>query len=794
MDKTKTILYLGFSSILGLMILFTAIGLTVIDTSYKRIENIVHTNNLKVELITRMRTAARERTVSIQKMMIMPDAFDRADEWERFSAFGAEFIVARETMRSMELSKDEIDLLNKQDAIIKKVGPLQISITELIRDGKESQAHLLILNQAIPLQDQAFTHMTQLRNILADKAKTEVEYAEQDHQRALSTMLVLSGSVVIISIMIAIFVVRRTSQSERKLSEEKERALITLYSIGDGVITTDANGDIQQMNPAAEVLTGWESSKAAGSPLLKVLRIVRESDRHEITNPLDDVLRNGNVSSSESDNLLVRYDDQEFAIEHTVAPIFSSEHQVLGAILVFRNVTETRTLSRQLSYQACHDALTGLHNRRELEKRLEEVLTEVRRYPNNDYWLCYIDLDQFKVINDTCGHLAGDELIKQVARCIKDQIRESDLVARMGGDEFAILLKHCEENYAHAVVERVRKELQELRFAWDKKSFSTSASIGMVSINSDSGSLYDLLSAADTACYVAKDEGRNRIHIYQRNDDVTARREGEMEMVHRINRALEDDRFVLYFQRIQSLKDDAQDLHGEILIRMLDEKRDIVPPMAFIPAAERYNLMTQIDRWVIQKTLEKLQQLTQNNAIGDHLVSINLSAQSICDDDFLPFLLGQLDQSPIKPESLCFEVTETAAIANLSSAIQFITSVKKRGCRFSLDDFGSGLSSFGYLKNLPVDFLKIDGGFVRDILDDNMDLALVESINQIGHVMGIKTIAEYVENDEIIALLQAIGVDYGQGYGIEKPLPLDDIMDRLLPSDATQTSSASKSG
>lgn len=777
-DRSRTIIALGFGAVLVLIAALTFSALQVLDTSSHRLEMVVNTNNIKSELVVRMRNAARERTLGLHRMLLLDDPFKLDDEWMRFNRLASDFIEARNALKQMA-TPNEQTLLELQGRYTNVVSPMQARVAELAMAGNRDEAEQLLLERVLPGQDRLFTVLAKLSQIQKDDARQAAEQTRTDRQSATALILLMAASVALVTIMIAIYVIRRTGDSERRLLEEKERAEVTLHSIGDGVITTDGFGRIEHLNVAAERLSGWTSEEARGNSLLHVIRMVRESDHRLIADPVSRTLRDGSVHGSEPDTLLVRRDGRESAIEFTAAPIMDRwQNRTVGVIMVFRDVTETRALATQLAHQARHDSLTGLINRREFESRLQATLVEAHRYPDQHHWLCYIDLDQFKVINDTCGHLAGDELLKQIAGHLKREVRESDLVARMGGDEFAILLKNCDSARAREIVERVRSVLHDLRFAWDNKSFSSSASIGMVPIGATSGTLYDLLSAADKACYVAKDQGRNRVHIYLQDDDAVARHEGEMEWVHRIRHALEENRFALFFQPIQRLRD-RRNTHWEILLRMLDENGEHVPPMAFIPAAERYNLMGEVDRWVVRTTLARLQSACGRLQGPDSSVAINLSAQSLCDDAFLPFVLDQLEHTRIPAHRLCFEITETAAIANLSRAQEVIAQLKTRGCRFSLDDFGSGLSSFGYLKNLPVDYLKIDGTFVRDILEDPMDRAMVESINQIGHVMQIATIAEYVEDERTLKLLQQIGVDYAQGFGVARPAPIADLVRSL---------------
>ncbi|CAG1020644.1 Cyclic di-GMP phosphodiesterase PdeB [Patescibacteria group bacterium] len=443
-------------------------------------------------------------------------------------------------------------------------------------------------------------------------------------------------------------------------------------------------------------------------------------------------------------------------------------------LLVCEDITESKELSRKLAHQASHDALTGLANRIEFDRYVQQALDLV--YENNsEHILCYLDLDQFKIINDTCGHLAGDELLRQLGNLLKKQIREQDSIARLGGDEFGVLMYYCSLNKAFSLCERLRDVIQNFRFSWEEKIFTIGVSMGLASINKNSRSAVHLFKEADSACYAAKDKGRNRIHVYNPDDEELVLRQGEMQWVEKIQRGLENDNFCLYGQYIVPIVDEgAESLHFEVLIRYCDEQNDLISPSMFLPAAERYGLSPAVDRWVISHVFEFIA-TTPNFLDKLSVCSINLSGLSFSDESMLGFIFEQFNRWQIPTHKICFEVTETVAIANLSSAIKFIESLKRQGCLFSLDDFGSGFSSFGYLKHLPVDYLKIDGLFVKDILDDKVDLAMVKAINEVGHIMGKKTIAEFVENERIFGLLNGLGVDYAQGYIMGKPIPLSEI-------------------
>ncbi|MEM9008307.1 MAG: EAL domain-containing protein, partial [Cyanobacteria bacterium P01_F01_bin.86] len=557
-----------------------------------------------------------------------------------------------------------------------------------------------------------------------------------------------------------------------ELAHEKELAQVTLHSIGEAVITTDASARIQYCNPIAEQLTGWSTEAAHDHLIQEVVTLLDEETREPALNPVNLVLENPQATLTVEKLILVSSNGREFAVSKSAAPIRDRHNTLLGVVTVFRDVTEARNLSRQLSWQACHDPLTGLVNRRQFEQALIQALTSVRMDDRQEHVMCYLDLDQFKIVNDTSGHLAGDELLRQVALLLKSRVRGSDCLARLGGDEFGILLQGCSLKRAEIIANNLREALQAFRFVWEQRTFSIGVSIGLVAINYRAADLSDIMSAADAACYAAKEGGRNRIYVYQADDEDVTRQRLEREWSVRISHALEHDQFCFYLQRIvatQQLPEHHATEQYEVLLRMIDNEETLIPPNAFMPAAERYNLMLQIDRWVIQRFLNHLMATQQESEPTSVSYMLNLSGSSLTNEAFLTFLRTQLQNNPRIAPQLCFEITETSAISNLAEAVNFITSIQALGCRFALDDFGSGMSSFGYLKVLPVDYIKIDGEFIQDITTDRTAQSIVESINNISHVMGLQTIAESVEDDATRDCLQKIGVDYLQGYGIETP-------------------------
>jgi len=562
---------------------------------------------------------------------------------------------------------------------------------------------------------------------------------------------------------------KETAEQQTHHAEQQNNFLhMTLQSIVDGVITTSIDGYIKSVNPVAEQLTGWTETEAKGKPLIQVMHALKEDTHKRIYNPTENIEHKTVLDEPISAVLIQNHTEIETPVEYVVAPMRDHEDKIAGIVIIIHDESVQRSLNRQLTFQATHDALTGLINRYEFERRLKNIISK-QTIEGSINTLCYIDLDRFKLVNDTCGHKAGDELLKQITRLLQNSLNGAGTLARIGGDEFSLLLEHTDVTAAQDIATRLLEAIRAYRFDWNENTFTIGASIGITSIASDTLSCEKILSNADSACYLAKEGGRNRTQIYTEEDDKLLTQQREMHWVSRINHALEENRFQLYFQEIMPLQGHKQNFikHGEILLRMIDKEGNIVSPNSFLPAAERYNMITLIDEWVVDKSIQWLS--TRKEKV---LISVNLSGVSLSNHDFLNFVVSKIKQQNINPELLCFEVTETAAINNLNTAIHFMNVLKKLGCSFALDDFGSGLSSFSYLNSLPVDYLKIDGAFVMDIDKDPMHHAMVKSINEVGQVMGIKTIAEFATSKNIIRCLREVGVDYAQGYAIARPVPL----------------------
>jgi diguanylate cyclase (GGDEF)-like protein/PAS domain S-box-containing protein len=584
-------------------------------------------------------------------------------------------------------------------------------------------------------------------------------------------------------ILLLTFVLTRQSQrlrltvfekekAELRVYHEKELLEVTLRSIVDGVATTNHLGRITYLNPAAEAMTGWPAAQAIGKPVSEVICLTHAHTRERLGLGLNEFARAGAQPRPARDSVLVQRDGAHRSIEDSAAPILNRNGMAVGAVLVLHDVSPAKKLAAEMSYQASHDLLTGLVNRAAFEVRLDAAITTQDLHDTGV--VMFLDLDQFKVVNDTCGHIAGDQLLKQVTALLMQEIRKQDTLARLGGDEFAVLLEACPVEPALRVAEAMRRRVSELQFVWEGRSFQLTVSIGLVPFKAHQYTRSDLLRMADSSCYVAKEAGRNRVHVYDEADTAVATRNDELDWYSRLQKALTEDRFVLYAQRIAAIQQDGGGHESvEVLIRLRDDEGKIVAPIAFIPAAERYGLMPQIDRWVISKALQMHAAFARQYRLPVRF-SINLSGASMADPTLVDFVRLQLRKHRVAPELICFEITETAAVASFDVAVQMINGLRELGCRFALDDFGAGMSSFTYLKRLPVDYVKIDGAFVKDMAKDAVDFAMVEAIHNVAHRMGLRTVAEFVQNDATIEMLRGLGVDYVQGYGVEKPRPLDD--------------------
>lgn len=763
----------GFVALLVLMLVITVVGVRNLQSGQDRLERVAAQHMEKTRLASAMRNAARERTVSLQKMILLSDPFDRDEQWMRFNERAGEFARLRGVLTGVGLESEEVEFLSRQSGITGVAVPTQEEVARLAMAERTLEAHRLLVNKAIPLQDKVMAVLDEFQAFQERRAEEAVQQARTEYDRARTWMVLLSAMMLVLGALVAITVLVFARRGERALRQEKERAQVTLHSLGEAVIRAGSGSCVEYLNPVAERLTGWTAQEAIHRPLAEVLRLLRDTSREPISDPVAVAGSQGGVVSYAEDTLLVARDGAERAIELTITTAADRD----GAVLVFRDVTEMRALSRELAYQATHDPMTGLLNRREFERRLQRAMDDTRR-EEIEHALCYLDLDLFKTVNDTCGHLAGDELLKQLSMQLREHVRKEDILARVGGDEFAILLLGCGMDKAAEIGEEVRKGLKDYHFVWEDKRLDIGTSVGIVPVGAASGDINDVLRAADVACRLAKEDGRNRLHVLRPNDLTITKRQREINWVQRLRHAIDHDEFILMGQWILPLGDKGSRTPFCEILLQLNDSGGTVGPAVFLPAAERYHLMPLIDRWVARTVFQKLKTICPSN---DVCFNINLSGQTLCDSEFLTYVQRELADSGVPPTCLGFEITETAAVTHMSRAVQFINTLRRIGCRFSLDDFGSGLSSFNYLKNMPVDYLKIDGAFVRNCPEEATDFAMVASINQVAHILGIQTVAEYVESESIRDAMVRTGVDYGQGIAIAVPQPLDGLLQKLLP-------------
>jgi diguanylate cyclase (GGDEF)-like protein/PAS domain S-box-containing protein len=557
---------------------------------------------------------------------------------------------------------------------------------------------------------------------------------------------------------------------EATLSRGKQQAQITLESIGEGVITTDASGAIDYLNSAAEKLTGTTRDAALGKRLTEIVKLVDEGDRRDLGDPvLRSLSDRRRVSMGRRAMLLSQASGREISVEVSASPIKGPDDAILGVVVIMHDVSEVRGLTQRMSYQATHDALTGLINRREFERRLEQALASGRE-EGVSHVMCFLDLDRFKPVNDTCGHIAGDSLLRSIAGLIREKVRESDSVARLGGDEFGLLLIGCPLEKARQIADEVCTVVRDYRFVWQDKIFTLGVSIGLVEIGPESTSIEDILGAADSACYVAKQEGRSRVHVYSARDEASARQRGEIYWLRQIQSALKEDRLELHVQTILALS--ARSPQGgpsaEVFLRLQDDEGRTAVPRQFLRAAERYHLVGSLDRWVVRTTLAAIGQGSLR-VPEQRSCTINLSSQSLSEEDFLEFVVECLDQTQVAPSQVCFEASEAAVMGNLEHTRRFVSVLHGLGCQFGLDDFGSGVGALASLRDISIDYLKIDGRFTRHLETDQVSRQVVTAITGLARTVGFRVVAEQVETQADFDVLRQMGVDFVQGNFVDRP-------------------------
>lgn len=614
---------------------------------------------------------------------------------------------------------------------------------------------------------EGINRMFSVIEVASDKIVTQLRVNARRELNAFLLFVVMAA----LAVSLAVMSLRRVRANAEQVFLQKEMAEAILNSVADAVIAVDANGYIRYINPIAEDLTGWQMSEAKHKHYKEIFRLYNRLHTSQ-TDPISACLQKNMVIILSEGHAIIDRNGEEIAIDDSCAPIRDLRGQVAGAVVVFSSKARQRNSDRILTYHATRDVLTDIFNRRVFENYLRELIQHASD-SGMVHTLAFIDVDNFKVVNDSGGHAAGDQMLRQIVFIMKQHIRDTDVLARVGGDEFGVLFKKCDGDQAIKISEKLQDAVRELRFGWNDKTYQVGLSIGLVEIGAESAGVDELIREADAACYAAKEKGRNHIQLYSPQDMELARRQGQMQWVGRITDALDNDRLDLYCQEIRPLKQGLP-IRGEILVRMHGQDDELIPPNAFIPAAERHGLMPDIDAWVVKTLSRKAAQVLQSNS-NLHL-NINLSGTTLSDPENIARLADVIQQNNIRPEQICFEVTETAAIASLDTTVNVMQRLRRLGFRFALDDFGSGLSSLNYLKSLPVDMLKIDGTFIRRLETDAVARAMVEGMVKIAELMQIHTCAEFVENDTALAWLNELGVDYGQGFLLHRPSPLDDCL------------------
>ncbi len=807
-STTNVHVILAFLTVIITMASMVALAVSGMNLIQQQLNEVVQVNAEKLRQIAIMRRSNRERFIGLQHMLLLDDPFAIDEVAMQHMGHANHFIAARSKLFETAPSGQELALLNRIRETSMLASPLNDRIRDLAIGEQQAEARELMLNRLAPAQDAIYKELEALAAYYETQAKISNAQAKLQYQEKSRWMFALLAIVSVLCLVIAIHVTRKISRtekalrqhrdelerliderttelinevSERKSAEqrarqESERLSVTLASIGDGVVTITPDDSVEFMNPAAERLTGLPRAKVEGRPIADVLHLFdRDSGTkhplYGVAAPTED--RTGRTT----DGALLRPDGELVDIQQTTANITDASGQSYGSVVVLRDVSEARALAVRLAHEATHDALTGLVNRREFESRLEQALSRAR-VDDASYTLCYIDLDRFKAVNDTCGHAAGDSLLCELSARVRALLRKGDTFARLGGDEFGLLLEQCPIEKGMEIAEAIRHAIDDYRLVYDDQVLSVGASVGVVEITAEARDLETLLSIADAACYMAKEHGRDCVQVYRSSDQEIVERQGETRWARILRSALDSQAFELHAQMIAGVSPNCRQMqHYEVLIRLYDSDGSLVLPGAFMSAAERYGLLPAIDRYVIENTLSWLGE--NSDRIGNGRLSINVAGASISDPDFLTFVTETFLSTGASYDAVIFEITESVAVSSLHAATALMDALSSLGCEFALDDFGRGFSSLGSLKELPVDYLKIDGAFVRDILEDENDAALVHAINDIGHTLGKKTVAEFVENDAIKERLSALGIDFVQGFAIAKPMPLS----QLFPTD-----------
>ncbi len=715
----------------------------------------------KMDIVASMTDVARSRSRLTMQMIFTDDIFDRDEISLLLDTKATEFALSRKELLDLGITEHERILFEKQAVYIRSSLKNQRLAADLAMGNQQDRkkAADIILNEVYPRQSIVVDYFMEMLNF----QKAQLDSISEKSLSRLQTNSSFNRLVVLLIFVglagIILFMLKNIRRIENQIVLEKEKAQVTLRSIGDGVITVNNRAEIEYLNQVALDFIDETASHLVGRHVNELFVENRQKHQLLISDRIKHVLKGEGQLEESSEILFSLVNKPEQTLKANVSPIVDVHHKVSGVVISFHDITESQALLKKIQHQASHDALTGLLNRRAFEEKVIQMLDIYESGSNHTF--CILDLDQFKIVNDSAGHAAGDELLRQLAKVMQPVLRKSDLLSRLGGDEFGVFLSNVTANEALNIVEKLLTAVQSFGFYWEDNVYRVGASIGMINVPGEIIDYEYLYQAADSACYTAKNEGRNQIHLMPIDGDILNKKAEESELLQYLTKTLKDQQFYLYGQIIQPISSRVEGRkHIEVLLRMKDEHGEIISPMAFIPLAERYGLMANIDIWVLEQVCNLI-----NETPLDHTVyAVNLSGQSLSSKDHMKEMLVKFLNLKIPPGRLCLEVTETVAIANLDSASHFMETLREHGCYIALDDFGSGLSSFSYLKTLPLDYIKIDGVFVKSMDDDKSSSIMIEAIHNVGKKLGLFTIAEYVETESSVIALKEIGIDMAQGY------------------------------
>lgn len=763
----------GFSYILLAMGIFWIIS----TQQMKNISDVIAESRIivkKMDIVALMTEVARARTRLTMLMVYTEDIFKRDEIGMQLNSKATEFAVLRQQLLATGMNEKEMSILNRQSKYIRSALMRQREAAELALSDDEkdrNKAGIIVLNEVYPSQGRVMDHFMELLTLQKAELDSIAQQSQNNHETNTAYNKSVLALIALGSLFIIMFMSRNIRAVENQLNREKVKAQVTLHSIGDGVITVNQEGNIETINQVATNIIGGSASHLIGLPISNLF----DDDTTQIDNSrliqesIKQVLMTGNQLTEHSNIRFGLKNKPDMVLKANVSPILDDMKQVLGVVISFHDITNTQALIKKMRYQASHDSLTGLYNRRAFEEKVKRM---GRQFDSGvTFAFCIIDLDQFKVVNDSVGHAAGDELLRQLPELMKPVTNKNDLLSRLGGDEFGLFLYDVTALKAINIAKKILHVIECFELDWDGNIYRISASIGIVYIPSVEMIDYEYLyQSADSACYTAKSEGRNQIHLVQMNEDLQSKRIEESERLQYLTKSIEQGHFILYGQLLEPLSTRSTGLkYTEVLLRLKDKKGNIIQPDTIIPVAERYGLMANIDLRVLQQVCNHI----AATPMDDMVYAVNLSGHSLSSREHMKEMLHIIKRRKITPGRLCLEVTESVAISNLEIARDFISVLQDYGCYFALDDFGSGLSSFYYLNNLPLDYIKIDGAFVKSMLEDRVSLATVETIHTIGKKLGLLTIAEYVENEEQVRALQKMGIDMAQGFYFDIPSELD---------------------